>query len=101
MSHLMTTLDQIGVRLWILHVDAHHLIPPVGDGHKAGIKRRSQLGDDLRQRIAKILVFSSAKVVPLHDHAAAEMAVVRLECGEDITLFWPQYPGKHRIPVLI
>ena len=97
----MTTLDEIGVCLRISHVDAHHFIPSVSNGHEMGIKRRSQLGDDFRQRIAKILVFSSAKVVPLHDHAAAEMAVVRLECGEDITLFWPQYPGKHRIPVLI
>ena len=63
----------------IADIDAHRLVPAIGDAAQLRIQRRPQFRDQIGQRIGKILVLAAAKAVAAHHDPAAEMAVVRIE----------------------
>src|SRR5437870_8241841 len=53
--------------------------PVVGDGNQPGIQGPPQRVHERRQRVAEVLVFSAPEAVPLHDDAAPETPVIRVE----------------------
>ncbi len=55
---------------------AERRTPFVGNCGEWGIQRGTQLCDRLRQRVAQVLVFAAAEIVPLHHHAAPEPCIV-------------------------
>ena len=78
----VAALQESVVAFGIADVDAHRLVPAIGDAGKLRIQRRAQLRDQVRQRIGKILVLAAAKAVASHDDAAAEARVIGIERGQ-------------------
>src|SRR6188472_3835592 len=60
---LVAPRDELGVRARIAHIDTHRLVPSVGERSEPWIERRPQLGYELGQRVAEILVLSTAEPV--------------------------------------
>ena len=60
-------------------VDAHRIIPPVGDGRETRVKGPTQIGDDVGQRIAEIFVFAAPEAVSRHHHTAAKQRIDRIQ----------------------
>jgi hypothetical protein len=60
-----------------------------------GVERGAQPRDDVRQRVAEILVFALAEAVALHHHAAAEMARVGIQAGDGFAFLCVQQLRKH------
>src|SRR6266849_2877411 len=83
---IMTSLDEVGMLSRIADVQAHCCVPTIGDGCKARIEGRPELGNHLRQRIAEILVLAASKAVPRHDDAAAKKAIVGIKRNQGLTL---------------
>ena len=66
----------------IADIDAHRLVPAIGDTVQPRIEGRAQLRDQIGQRIGKIFVFAAPKAVAAHHDAAAEVCVVGIERSE-------------------
>src|SRR5205807_1809747 len=64
--------------------------PTVGDGNQPRIEGPPQRVHDSRQRVAEVLVFSAPETVPLHDDAAPEAPVIRIECDQRAALLLRQ-----------
>jgi hypothetical protein len=82
----MASLQKCLMALRITDVDAHGLVPAIGDIAKLRIERRSHFCDQWRKRIGKIFVLAASEAVTPHHHSTAEMSVVRIECCEPAAL---------------
>ena len=88
---VVAPLDEIGVPLWISHLDSHCLVPAIRDWSELRIERRAETMNDRQERIAEVFVFAPSEAVPSHDNAAAEDRLLQIErrdrlalvCGED------------------
>src|SRR5665213_1068291 len=78
----MATPEEGIVTLGIADIDAHRLVPAIGDLAQPPIQRRPQFRDQGRQRIGKILVLAAPETVSSHHDPAAKLAVVGIERGE-------------------
>ena len=78
--------NEVGMNARIAHTDAHLLVPAIRNGGEPGIKRLSQILQELRQRIAVVFVFAAAKAVARHDDARAIQVIVRVPRRESRTL---------------
>src|SRR2546425_4584449 len=58
------------MRVRIADIDPHRLVPAIGDRRQVRIDRPAKIGDDVRQRIREVLVFTPPEAVPRHDHMA-------------------------------
>jgi len=63
----------------VANVDAHGLVPVIGDRRKPRIKTLAQTGDDVGQRIVEILVLATPETVPRHPHLAAEKVILWIQ----------------------
>src|SRR5437868_587426 len=60
---LVAAFDELRVLRGKAHVDSHCFVPAVRDVYQMRIDRRSQLGDQLRQRILEIFVLAPPKAM--------------------------------------
>ena len=90
------------MRRRIPHVEAQRLVPAVGDRREAGIERRAQAGDRLRQRIAEVLVLPAPEPVPSPSRPGCGTAPsVRVERGERVALLRREQPLEDRAAVRV
>src|SRR6202171_1558020 len=75
----MAPLQERFVALGIADIDAHGLVPVIGDVTKLRIQRRPQFSDHSGKRIAKIFVLAAPETVASHHDPAAEKLIVRIE----------------------
>ena len=75
-------------------VEAHALVPAIGDAGKARIERGAQVSDQVGQGISEVAVFALAEAVPRHDDMAAEVALVRIERGDGAALLGADEPRQ-------
>jgi hypothetical protein len=78
----MAAGKEIGMSLRKPYVDSHCRIPTIGDGRKARVQGRSQIGDHPGQRIREILVLAASKAMPCHDHATAKAILFGVKPGQ-------------------
>ena len=83
------------MRQRIADIDAHRLVPAIGNAAQPRIQRRAQFRDQVGQRIGKIFVFAAPKTVTPHHDAAAEFAVVRIQRGDRPAFVGRQQPFQH------
>src|SRR5436190_9585901 len=69
--------------------------------HRTVVDRPAKIGDDVRQRIREVLVFTPPEAVPRHDHMAAEPALVIVETSDRFTLVGGQKLLDHRPAIVI
>ena len=100
LPRLVAARDEIGMRVRIADIDPHRLVPAIGDRRQVRIDRPAEIGDDARQRIREVLVFTPPEAVPRHDHMAPEPAGVIVETGDCFTLVGGQKLFDHR-PALV
>src|SRR5579864_7929138 len=60
------------VRSGIAGLEAHQLVPAVGNRREAAVKNRAQSLHDGRKRVAEIAVLAAPEAVTRHDHPASE-----------------------------
>jgi len=82
----MAALNERCMRVRVAHVDPHRFVPTIGDGCEPWIKRRTEPGDEFRQRVAEVLVLAPPEAMPCHDHMTSEMALLVVEPGYRFTL---------------
>src|SRR5579872_1744893 len=87
LAGVMTACEERFVVFRISDVEAHCLVPAVGDWLKARIKQWTQFPDRRRQRIGKIFVFAAAKAMTAHYDSAAKQMIVGIEHGERAAFF--------------
>lgn len=78
---VVAAFQEIIMSLRIVDINARRNAPTVGEGRKTGIENSPEIGDNIGQRISKVLVFSPAEAVTRHDNAAAKKGIVRIEIG--------------------
>src|SRR6266567_2088013 len=76
LSGIMTPFDEVIMLAGIADLKTHGRVPTIGDGRKPWIKGRPKSGNNIRQRIAEVFVFTASKAVPRHNDAAAEKNVL-------------------------
>src|SRR6516165_247807 len=76
LAGLMAAFQVFRMRIWIVHVDFHELIPTVGHQGQRRVQRLASLINDFRQRIRPVFVLSAAKAVASHDNRAAKDTVL-------------------------
>ena len=82
LPRLVAAREELGMIGREAHVDAHRLVPSVGDLRQGRVERGSQLGDEWRQRIGEVAILAAAVAVSGHDHATAEGLVQRVKCRD-------------------
>src|SRR5688572_10678103 len=75
----MTARHELCMPVRVAHIDTHRLIPPVGGLHEMWGSPRPELHDQLRQRIAAILVLLSSETMPGHHDTASEDLIVGIQ----------------------
>ena len=86
LPRIMATRDVVCVFFRVANVDAHRGVPAIGYRRKTRVEDCAKAGDDIGQRIAEILVLSTAETMPSHHYPAAEDAVHRIQPGQRIAL---------------
>jgi hypothetical protein len=53
--------DEIGMRVRIADIDPHRPVPAIGDRRQVRMDRPAKIGDDVRQRVREVLVFTPSR----------------------------------------
>jgi len=64
LPRLVAARDEIGMRVRVADIDPHRLVPAIGDRRQVRIDRPAKIGNDVRQRIREVLVFTPPEPVP-------------------------------------
>ncbi len=78
----VTALDVRGVHRREVFLAAERRVPAIGERNQARIELLAQVSDELRQGIREVLVLAAAVAVTLHDDAAPEERVLRVEAAQ-------------------
>jgi hypothetical protein len=97
----MAALDEVRMRFRKANVATHRRVPPVGDRRKMRIQGCAQVGNDVRQRITEIFIFSAAEAMPLHDDPAAENVLRRIQLSQRVAFRRRQQTLDQRVALLI
>src|SRR5436190_13076738 len=69
--------------------------------HRTVVDRPAKIGDEVRQRIREVLVFTPPEAVARHDDMAPEPAIVLVETGNGLALVGGQELPEHRQAVAV
>src|SRR5204863_2070275 len=69
--------------------------------HRTVVDRPAKIGDEVRQRIREVLVFTPPEAVARHDDMAPEPAIVLVETGNGLALVGGQELPEHRPAVAV
>jgi hypothetical protein len=86
----VAALEECLMRRGIADIDAHRLVPAIGDRCEPAIERRPEFRDRIGQRIREVFVLAAAKAVAAHHDLAAESRIIGIECGERAAFVWRQ-----------
>src|SRR5438105_6972327 len=78
----MTAFQECLVAIGIADIDAHRLVPVIGDIVEPPVERGPQPRDQIGKRIGEIFVFAAAKAVTSHDDQAAKVRIITIDGGK-------------------
>jgi len=77
LTGIMAPLDKIAVVSGVLNSKSLKVIPAIGDSREWGVERFAKAGDEIRQRVTEVLVFTAPEPVARHhDPASKELVIV-------------------------
>lgn len=82
---------------WEPFLYPHGRVPTVGDGSQTVVQRFAQRGDQVRQRIAEILVLTSPECITLHHDTATKSIILRKELSNASALFGIEHAWQNGI----
>jgi hypothetical protein len=95
LPRLVASPNELGESVGKPHIDAHRLVPAIGDRCQPRIQRRAKRGDGVGQRVREVLVFTTPEAVGRHDDTAPEPAIVLVEAGDALALIGGQERLQH------
>src|SRR5580704_4856187 len=87
LARIMAPPDEVCVPLRILHTHAHSHIPAIRNRRKPWVERATQPFDNIRQRIAEVLILPAPKSMPPHHDTASEVLFLGIERSYSPALF--------------
>ena len=86
LASIVAQLDKIGMASGILNTVSLKVIPAIGNPRKLGVERFAKASNDIRQRVAKGLVFAAPEPVSRHHGSASEKTVILVSGGQSAAL---------------